>query len=442
MVGGKRFGSSFANAKLADSFRSVLMQASSRGEAFDLATGRPMSEITAARADRLWVQLAREFIDERWDDFAARHRQSTVDGLVTLTCGLLREGRQPPDLKMLREALTHWEFNTAARRRSAEPPVEYREALRWIAASSLPLDVIAQPDGIRAGMKAISTTLDGSRASASTVARKRAALSGPLRFAVEKGYLSHNPMRDVRVKRQQTVEAIDPRVVVNPRQAKALLDAVREIEPTVHGFFALLYYAALRPAEARAIRKDDLTLPESGWGQIVLHSSYQESGSAWTDAGTHGEERHLKHRSDRDTRVIPAHPELVKALRAHLATYELGVSGRLFVTRTGRGGHPIPAPWQNPVSMSTIYRVWARAREQALTPEEAASPLARRPYDLRHAAVSTWLSAGVDSTQVAAWAGHSVAVLMRVYASSLHGHQVQAMRQIEALIESSEGTDG
>jgi integrase len=55
------------------------------------------------------------------------------------------------------------------------------------------------------------------------------------------------------------------------------------------------------------------------------------------------------------------------------------------------------------VRTRTIYRVWARAREQALTPEEAASPLARRPYDLRHAAVSTWLSAGVDSTQVATW---------------------------------------
>jgi integrase len=44
---------------------------------------------------------------------------------------------------------------------------------------------------------------------------------------------------------------------------------------------------------------------------------------------------------------------------------------------------------------------------QALTPAEAASPLAARPYDLRHAAVSTWLNAGVPSTQVAQWAGHS-----------------------------------
>jgi hypothetical protein len=44
------------------------------------------------------------------------------------------------------------------------------------------------------------------------------------------------------------------------------------------------------------------------------------------------------------------------------------------------------------------------ARPAALTPDEAASQLARRPYDLRHAAVSTWLNAGVPATQVAAWA--------------------------------------
>jgi hypothetical protein len=67
-----------------------MLQAASRGEAFDPATGRPLSEITAARAERLWVQLARESIDARWDEFSARHRKSTVDGLVSLTCGLVR----------------------------------------------------------------------------------------------------------------------------------------------------------------------------------------------------------------------------------------------------------------------------------------------------------------------------------------------------------------
>jgi hypothetical protein len=51
---------------------------------------------------------------------------------------------------------------------------------------------------------------------------------------------------------------------------------------------------------------------------------------------------------------------------------------------------------------STYCRVWRKARVAALKEDEAASPLARRPYDLRHAAVSTWLNAGVPSTQVAA----------------------------------------
>jgi hypothetical protein len=37
-------------------------------------------------------------------------------------------------------------------------------------------------------------------------------------------------------------------------------------------------------------------------------------------------------------------------------------------------------------------------------------------YTLRHAAVSTRLNGGVTATQVASWAGHSVEVLLKVYA--------------------------
>ena len=66
----------------------------------------------------------------------------------------------------------------------------------------------------------------------------------------------------------------------------------------------------------------------------------------------------------------------------------------------------------------------------ALTPEGATSPLARRPYDLRHAAVSTWLNGGVPATQVAEWAGHSVAVLLRVYAKCIAGQGDVARAQI------------
>lgn len=70
----------------------------------------------------------------------------------------------------------------------------------------------------------------------------------------------------------------------------------------------------------------------------------------------------------------------------------------------------------------------------ALSKAQAASPLARRPYDLRHAAVSLWLNAGVPATQVAEWAGHSVNVLLRVYAKCLDGQDAAARRRIEAAL--------
>jgi hypothetical protein len=45
--------------------------------------------------------------------------------------------------------------------------------------------------------------------------------------------------------------------------------------------------------------------------------------------------------------------------------------------------------------------------------------------------VSTWLAAGVPSTQCAEWAGHSVAVLHQIYAKVIGGLEDAAHRRIE-----------
>jgi hypothetical protein len=44
--------------------------------------------------------------------------------------------------------------------------------------------------------------------------------------------------------------------------------------------------------------------------------------------------------------------------------------------------------------------------------------------------VSTWLNAGVAPPQVADWAGHSVHVLLRVYARCISGQQAEAKQRI------------
>jgi hypothetical protein len=48
----------------------------------------------------------------------------------------------------------------------------------------------------------------------------------------------------------------------------------------------------------------------------------------------------------------------------------------------------------------------------------------------RRACVSTWLNGGVSATQVAEWAGHSVEVLLKIYAKCLDGQEELARRQV------------
>ncbi|GII89683.1 hypothetical protein Ssi03_76730 [Sphaerisporangium siamense] len=110
-------------------------------------------------------------------------------------------------------------------------------------------------------------------------------------------------------------------------------------------------------------------------------------------------------------------------MRAHISRYGVADDGRLFRTSKGK-----------PFSSSAYSGVWQQARRAVLAAEQVASPLAARPYDLRHAAVSLWLNAGVSATEVAQRAGHSVDVLLRVYAKCIEGQQSRANRKIgEAL---------
>jgi hypothetical protein len=87
--------------------------------------------------------------------------------------------------------------------------------------------------------------------------------------------------------------------------------------------------------------------------------------------------------------------------------------------------------------------VWRRARESALSPEQCTSPLARRPYDLRHAGISLWLNARVAATEVARRAGHGVAVMLQVYANCIDGEDWTYNERIErALRLVGERADG
>jgi integrase len=165
---------------------------------------------------------------------------------------------------------------------------------------------------------------------------------------------------------------------------------------------------------------------------MTLEQAAPETGRQWSDSDSRRDERELKHRAAGETRRVPVPQALVEILRNHLKEYGTDDEGRLF--RGERGG---------PLAGVTYTRLWDRARQAALTDEQYASPLARRPYDLRHAAVSTWLNSGVEPPRVADWAGHSVEVLLRIYAKCLDGQEDVALRRIgEALGEAKQRPTG
>ena len=61
----------------------------------------------------------------------------------------------------------------------------------------------------------------------------------------------------------------------------------------------------------------------------------------------------------------------------------------------------------------------------------AVTPLAGRPYDLRHAALTTWLNAGIPPAEVAKRAGNSVEILLRRYAGCLDNQAESVNRRTE-----------
>jgi integrase len=437
-VGGRLWKEGFRNAAQADSFRSSLLTAARKGEAFSLATGRPTAW-ERTKADISWYEFACAYVDMKWKQASAKYRKDIARALTAVTPAMLAEARGQPDDASIRRALVRWGFNTKQR---PDPPDDAAQVLDWVAGNTAPVSTLAEPATARQMLDLATSTVDGRNAAASTARRHRIILANAMDYAVERGLLETNPVRVLKWTAPKVSSQVDRRSVVNPQQARALLDAVRAQQPSgprLVAFFAVMYYAGLRPEEAINLSAGNIILlprtwdaerqrwqdpPEDGdWGELHLRTATPDAGSEWTDDGSQRERRQLKHRAEGDTRVVPTHPELSRLLRQHLASLGPAADGRLFV---GVRGGELPT--------ITYRRAWAKARQLALTPVEQASPLARRPYDLRHACLSTWLNGGVYPTQVAEWAGHSVDVLLRIYAKCVVGQDELAKRRIsEAL---------
>jgi integrase len=374
-----------------------------------------------------FFDLAVKYVDHRWAEASAKHRDSMTDALALVVPVLVKPLRGRPSDGVLRKALRSYVLPVP--RRERERPEDVAAAVRWIERASLPVGELNELARVHGLVEALGRKLDGTPAATQTYRRRRAVVFNALEYAVELELLPANPLTRVRRKRgKRALQEVDRRVVVNPRQARELLTAVtyvgrfdRASGRRLRAFFACLYYAALRPGEALGLRLADCTLPGTGWGRIELAETRPSAGKTWTDSGEAHDRRGLKQREKGEVRVVPIPPPLVRLLQEHVGEFGIADDGRLFQSEYG-----------NVVAASSYSRIWKQARGLALLPPQVGSVMAARPYDLRHAGVSQWLNSGVPAPEVAARAGHSVDVLLKIYAKCIDGQEAEMNERILA----------
>lgn len=250
VVAGKQCRKGFRTKAAADSFRSGLVSALRRGEPFMVSTGLPASAARVEKPVEMWIDFACRYVDMKWPAAAATYRRGIAEALCSVTVALLPDDGRP-DARRLRASLMYWAFNTG--RRTAERPPQVAQCLDWVASCQVPLTKLTEPGVARAVLNKLSVNLDGSRAAATVVNRKRAVLSNALSYAVEVGLLETNPLVGLRWRAPKASHVVDRRSVANPEQARELLAAVKVTPRSgkrLVAFFALIYYAALRPEEA------------------------------------------------------------------------------------------------------------------------------------------------------------------------------------------------
>ena len=374
-VAGRDKSRSFMTWALADSYRAELVRAARQGAEFDPGTGEPESWTAPEAVTVTWYRHAMAYAELKWPRLAPHSRASLADALATVTPLLTREtGRRPPE-GTVRAALYGHAFNPQQRRSRAPDPGTVG-TLAWLERVSLPVSQLSDPHVIRTALDGLCTRLDGSPAAANTISRKRAVFHAALGYAVELGLLPANPVEKVQWRAPRGRRRRQPCHRRQPEHRCGRSWPMSRVSgrnlPRSSAACTTRRCAPRKPSPFAATTSSS---PPTAAGRSSSPPPARAPAPPGPAPATPHEARGLKHRPDGTIRVVPIPPVLARILHRHLRDHGTTPDGRLFCG--ARGGM---------LSESVYGRTWHAARQAALGPELAATALARRPYDLRHAA--------------------------------------------------------
>jgi len=406
---------SFSTKKEADLFRSQLMSAKSDGDRFSPTTYLPeswndKSSVSLADAVHKWFR-------QNYTSWAPKTRRSAAEPL----CELLMLMVKDPKKALPASTLTSLTPQQSMRRQIMDwlssPPQTAKTPL-WLVKNTLPMVEITEQKCADVNFQ-LQHRQDGTPKMKATQQRFRSNINAFFKWASKtQGFIPFNPWpqpiratrksdRKKKTSANSTLPA-NKKPLIAPREIIAAIDRPVGRTDRKGGrarrlLLAIMWFAGLRPGEAVALRIEECTLPETGWGSMIIDRANTDAGSRWTRAG---EQEGGPKTVDR---TVPIPPELVARIVAHIGTRTSGL-----VAPNERG---------QMVDVNNLSKTWRKLRLDK-----------SRPYDLRAARATLHVNSRRPLATVALEGGHSKETLVKDYLRSFEGDEEVGLDEVEALL--------
>ena len=410
-VDGRAWERTFPTKAQANEFRSRLAVSRSDGERFSAGTGEPESW---GGSDSPFSDIAAKWLAAEWSTWAPKSRRSALEVAVEATT--LAVSARATDIPSstydyLKLRLDPDHGVRVARREVAD----WRKVEEWLRRYGLAIRDLDSDAAIRLrgnlAYKRVKNSGAREMRKPNTLTRYRNTTHQLIKFAIDSGDLPSDPWPAPKKGRKRVAERVDHSIktdeLISPEEALAVIAHIPSSQPGSVVYQVLtevLLYAGLRPSEALALRREDVDLPEDGWGLLRVRRALVNRVESATKTG--------------ETRDVPIPPALVMRLRAHCGDS----TGPMFLTSNGT-----PADPDN----------WRRALRRATKATGVASV---SPYSFRHLHATQIVNAGVAVPEAARRLGHTVQTFMLHYWKVISGDAVSANQRIESLIDSWQGT--
>lgn len=312
------------------------------------------------------------------------------------------------------------------------------DAAAWLARWSMPM-VDVKTRQLQQMMAVLGVKADGERCAPKTYTRYVDSFVPAWQYALDTEVITHDPWPSVHRARRATrngevvgngdVRAVNKEMVASQAQVCAIAEHIAGMGDGYGVYRAFIHSmgnAGLRPGEARVVRVGDVEFvkrpgkPE--FAKLTLRASATAVSKQWRTKDDPEEFGPLKGRATGETRVTVMSPASTRVLREHLRTYrgKAKPSDLLFVSHTG---HRI-------IPQNFGPRIWEPARKALF----AGTPLENVVcHDLRHAACTAWLNAGVRLKTACNWSGHrDLSVFLDIYQGVTPGDEEMSMELVAA----------